>query len=418
MPKDSGLASIIAFCAALDHAQDRQALGRVIVAQLTAVGAIEWTALYILAEDGRHYLRLAEQGPAPSEPRSLPVRPEFDQLGFAPQEHPIPADSLGALSSLLPKGLESLLPLRSRGRLLGLCFLGPAASPVDDAAARHDRLTATALCAALALDNLFLWTESRQSRQLMRRRDRMRSLETMAAGLAHEIRNPLTSIKTFVTLAPERRQDAEFMSRFAHVAAEDVGRIERLIKEILDYAKSADPAFKPEDVNDVVDSSVHFLELTAKDRGITVVKEFEPDLPPVAMDRHQIQQVVMNLLINAVEAMAGGPGRLALATRRLRKHGTEEWVQIAVSDSGCGIPTDRLERIFDPFYTTKHESRDREGTGLGLAIAHQMVRDHRGYLDVTSRPGVGTTFFVNLPVHPPSQPPAHGVERRRSSRDE
>lgn len=417
MPQDSGPASILAFCSALGHTQGQRELGNLIVAHLAAVAGVEWIILYVLDEEGRSFLRLAEQGPAPPELPSLSIGPEVTRLERVPTGHFMPADSFDGFGSLMPRGLESVLPLRARDQLLGFCLIGPTIPTGTDRPARDERLILSGQCAALGLDHLRLWTESRQSRQMMRRQDRMRSLETMAAGLAHEIRNPLTSIKTFITLAPERREDPEFMSRFAQVAAEDVGRIERLIKEILDYAKSADPIFRPEDVNEVVATSLHFMELTAADRGITVVKELDSGLPPVTLDRHHIQQVLMNLIINAMDAMAGRPGRLTLATRLLRKHGTEEWVQIAVSDTGCGIQADTLEHIFDPFYTTKHESAEREGTGLGLAIAHQMVRDHRGYLDVTSQPGVGTTFFVNLPIRPPSQPPPPGFERRRPTRD-
>ena len=124
----------------------------------------------------------------------------------------------------------------------------------------------------------------------------------------------------------------------------------------------------------------------------------------------------MNLFINGVESMAGRTGRLTVATRRTTKHGTEAWVQIEVTDTGCGIAADTLEHIFDPFFTTKHESAEREGTGLGLAIAHQIVRDHGGYLEVTSRPGQGTSFFVNLPVDPPRRAQAPPIERRRPTR--
>jgi signal transduction histidine kinase len=414
---DSGLTSIIAFCTALGTTQDRQELGALIIRHFAAAGAVDMAALYLLDEESRQYVRLAAHGPVPPEPRIIPTGPELDRLSDAAISGLVPASSLNRSGFMLPQGTEWLLPFASRGRLLGFCLLGPTTAPAEHAEHRRERLSLAGLCTSLALDNFSLWNESRTTRQLMRRSDRMRSVETMAAGFAHEIRNPLTSIKTFITLAPDRRNDPEFMSRFSQVAAEDVGRIERLIKEILDYARSAEPAFKPEDLNEVVAASIHFLELTATDRAIELSKDFGEGLPPVTMDRHQIQQVVMNLVINAVEAMTGGPGALSLSTRRVRKHGTDEWVQIAVSDTGCGIPADTLEHIFDPFYTTKHESTEREGTGLGLAIAHQMVRDHRGYIEVTSRPGAGTTFCVNLPIHPPSHPPAPGTERRRASRN-
>ena len=118
------------------------------------------------------------------------------------------------------------------------------------------------------------------------------------------------------------------------------------------------------------------------------------------LDRQQIKQVLMNLLLNAMDAMAETGGRLTARTHRLTKASGDTWVQIEVADTGSGISPADLEHIFDPFYTTKHESGEREGTGLGLTIVHQIVQEHYGYIEVTSHVGVGTTFYVNLPVNP------------------
>ncbi len=413
---DSGPGSLIDFLSALSAASDRPTLGSVIVQQLAAVAATKTALLYVLNDEGRGYLLLAAEGSTSGAPPALPFSAEWDRLGAAPSTEPILCASLGEVASQFPREATSLLPLSARGRLLGFCLLSLPIPSEEQGPIHLEQLALAGCCASLALDNHVLWNESRQTRHLMRRSDRMRSVETMAAGFAHEIRNPLTSIKTFITLAPDRRHDADFMARFSQVAAEDVERIERLIKEILDYARTSPPSFAPEDLNDVVAASVHFLELTAHDRAIEITKHFDGGLPPVPMDRHQIQQVLMNLFLNALDAMNGCPGRLSLTTRRLRKHGTEDWVQIAVADTGCGIPAEALGHVFDPFYTTKHESPEREGTGLGLAIAQHIVRDHRGYIDVSSQPGVGTTFTVNLPVHPPAPPSVPLADRRRESR--
>ena len=120
------------------------------------------------------------------------------------------------------------------------------------------------------------------------------------------------------------------------------------------------------------------------------------------LDRQQIKQVLLNLFINAMEAIGGDQGgRLSVRTRKLVKPVNEPWVQIEVEDSGPGIDPQDLDHIFDPFYTTKHESGEREGTGLGLTIAHQIVQEHGGYVEVASEVGHGTRFMVNLPVNPP-----------------
>jgi signal transduction histidine kinase len=262
-------------------------------------------------------------------------------------------------------------------------------------------LTTLAQNAAVALDNAILYEDLRRSRLLMRRTDRLRSLETIAGGFAHEIRNPLTSIKTFVQLAPERKHDDEFIGHFSQIVHEDVLRIERLIQEILDYARYMEPKFSIENLNDIVSSCLYFVEVKAESKNITVEKDYARTLPHVMLDRQQIKQVLLNLLINAMEAMGDRGGRLVLRTRPLRKPGGDQWAQIEVSDTGPGIAQADLDHIFDPFYTTKHHSEEREGTGLGLTIVHQIIQEHHGYIEVESQPGRGTTFYVSLPIRQP-----------------
>jgi signal transduction histidine kinase len=260
-------------------------------------------------------------------------------------------------------------------------------------------LSTLARSAAISLDNALLYEDLKRQKSLVRRTDRLRSLETVAGGFAHEIRNPLTSIKTFVQLAPERRDDPEFIGSFSKVVTEDVNRIERLIQEILDYARYMEPRFTKEDLNEVVESSLYFVGVGAENKGVKVEKEMAGDLPAVLLDRQQIKQVLMNLFMNAMDAMTKG-GTLAVRTRRLARGEGEEWVQIEVADTGCGIREEDLEHIFDPFFTTKHESQEREGTGLGLAIVHQIVQEHRGNIEVDSTAGVGTAFYVSMPTDP------------------
>jgi signal transduction histidine kinase len=223
----------------------------------------------------------------------------------------------------------------------------------------------------------------------------------MAGGFAHEIRNPLTSIKTFIQLAPERRNDAEFMEQFGQVVCDDVERIERLIHEILDYARYMTPKLTVENLNDIVTSCLYFIDVKASSKAIAIQRDLDSEVPEVKLDRQQIKQVLLNLFINAMEAIGDRGGHLTVRTKKRLKDVNEAWVQIEIEDSGPGILPKDLEHIFDPFYTTKHTSGEREGTGLGLTIAHQIIREHGGYIEVSSEMDRGTTFFVNLPVNPP-----------------
>ena len=284
---------------------------------------------------------------------------------------------------------------------MGFCNLGQRANQGMYSNEELSLLRTLAQHAAIAIDNALLYEDLRRSQLLMRRTDRLRSLETMAGGFAHEIRNPLTSIKTFIQLAPERRDDAEFMEQFSQVVCEDVERIERLIHEILDYARYMTPKLTVENLNDIVTSCLYFIDVKASSKAITIHRDLNSEVPDVKLDRQQIKQVLLNLFINAMEAIGDHGGHLTVRTRKRLRESNEAWVQIEVEDSGPGISVKDLEHIFDPFYTTKHTSGEREGTGLGLTIAHQIIREHGGYIEVSSEIDRGTTFFVNLPVNPP-----------------
>jgi signal transduction histidine kinase len=259
-------------------------------------------------------------------------------------------------------------------------------------------LTAMAQSAANALDSLLVYEDLHQSQTLMRRTDRLRSLEIIAGGFAHEIRNPLTSIKTFIQLAPERKDDIDFIQDFSRVVLDDVHRIERLIGEILDYARYMEPKLTDEDLNDLVSSCLYFIAVKADGRGIKVEKELATELPRAMLDRQQIKQVLLNLLLNAMDAIGERGGILRVKTNKLMRPTGDVWVQIEIEDTGQGISTAYLDHIFDPFFTTKHTSGENAGTGLGLTIAHQIIQEHHGEIRVQSTEGVGTIFRINLPA--------------------
>ncbi len=292
------------------------------------------------------------------------------------------------------------LPHISRGRLIAFSLLGRNVSHESILPSTLSLLKALAQTATNALDTRMLLEDLHRSHLLMKRTDRLKSLETIAGGFAHEIRNPLTSIKTFIQLAPERKDDPDFIREFSRIVLDDVYRIERLIEEILDYARYMEPKLTEEDVDDIVSSCLYFIEVKADSRGIKIEKELSSNLPRVMLDRQQIKQVFLNLFLNALDAMHEHGGVLRVRTRTLVKPGGTPWVQIETEDTGHGIQDTDLEHIFDPFFTTKHESGEHEGTGLGLTIVHQIIEEHHGDIQVKSSAGSGTTFLVNLPAIP------------------
>lgn len=294
---------------------------------------------------------------------------------------------------------EVCIPFLIKNKLIGFCNLGRKINRGMFSTEDLNLLTTLAQQAAIVLENAKLYEEQKKAKILMRRADRLASLGTLAAGLAHEIRNPLTSIATFAELLPERKDDEEFMSSFCGIARSEAERIKILLTELLDYARPTAPKLEDSDINGVVESMVLFIGKEAEKKEVRVLAEFAEGLPKIMVDKHQIKQVFLNLLMNAIEAVPSG-GEITIATRSFAPRGNMDFVRIEIRDTGVGIPEENLDRIFDPFFTTKHDSDTHVGTGLGLAIAHQIVQEHRGSIDVESRIGKGTTFYVNLPINP------------------
>jgi signal transduction histidine kinase len=246
--------------------------------------------------------------------------------------------------------------------------------------------------AAIAIENAKLYEDLKRSKSYIRRADRLASLGTLTAGLAHEIRNPLVAIKTLTQLLPDRLEDEEFRNHFLQIASGEVDRISSLVNELLEFARPSEPKLETEDINTILDGMLLLISTETKKKFIQVVKEYTPDLPPVTVDREQIKQVFLNVLLNALQATPEN-GTITVKTRSFFKPGGEHYVQIEFTDTGSGIPAEYLEDIFTPFFTTK-----TKGSGLGLSISNQIIQDHKGYIDVKSYVNRGSTFFVNLPV--------------------
>ena len=217
--------------------------------------------------------------------------------------------------------------------------------------------------------------------------EKLKAVSTLAAGMAHEIKNPLTAILTFAEFIPEKRSDPEFLDKLHHVLTEEARRIKGIVEELLDFAKPKTPQFKPVDLRLLIGSTVDLLSTELLKRQIAWTVSCEHNGANVHADPDQIRQVLINLIQNAADAMPTG-GTLTLITQA-----PDGYLEMLVSDTGQGIPKDLLPRIFDPFVTTKSQ-----GTGLGLAVVHSIVQAHHGTIHVDSHPGRGTTFTVRLPL--------------------
>jgi signal transduction histidine kinase len=412
-PSPSMLLNIVTqFAADLGAMTDLTTIGNRIIQELCHAGGTAHGALFLLDREQECYRRTSMVGPLaptlvpPTLAMDHPLPHHLLATNRIMTQANAPADlqdtdfEVGARSAMESMQALRIVPHINKGRLIAFSLLGAAQPMPEENSPSRFLLAALAQTATNALDTIVLYEDLHRSHLLMKRTDRLKSLETIAGGFAHEIRNPLTSIKTFVQLAPERKDDPQFIQEFSKVVLDDVYRIERLIQEILDYARYMEPKLTEEDFNDIVASCLYFIDVKADNQGIKIEKELADDLPRVMLDRQQIKQVLLNLFLNAMDSMARTGGRLRVQTSKLVKPGGSVWVNIEIEDTGEGIQETNLEHIFDPFFTTKHESGEHEGTGLGLTIVHQIIQEHHGEIRVKSSIGVGTTFFVSLPAVP------------------
>lgn len=288
---------------------------------------------------------------------------------------------------------EVSIPFISRGQLIGMINLSHKFNKDIYSHEDIELLSTLANQTAVAIENARLYEDLKRSKSYIRRADRLASLGTLTAGLAHEIRNPLVAIKTLTQLLPERLDDEEFRTQFLQIASGEVDRISSLVTELLEFARPSDPKLELENINTILDGMLLLASTETKKKQINIIKNFASDLPPVQIDREQIKQVFLNILLNAVDATREN-GKITVKTKSFIKPGGEPFAQIEFTDTGCGIPEEYLEDIFNPFFTTKST-----GSGLGLSISNQIIQDHRGYIDVESQLDKGSSFFINLPVN-------------------
>jgi two-component system sensor histidine kinase HydH len=230
--------------------------------------------------------------------------------------------------------------------------------------------------------------EVRRLQQEVERTKRLASLGSLAAGVAHEIRNPLSSIKGFATYFREKLKDSPQDRDTATTMIQEVERLDRVIGQLLEFARPSILKIKPVRVSDLIQHSLKLIEGDARSKGIEVKTDIPPDLPDIPMDGDRINQVLLNLYLNGIQAMNGG----GLLEVKVSRDDARKITTITVSDSGRGIELADQERIFDPYFTTKSD-----GTGLGLAIVHKILDAHGGSIKVRSQPGAGTRITINLP---------------------
>jgi len=281
---------------------------------------------------------------------------------------------------------EVCIPIQSKKRLVGVITLGKKQNGEMFTDEDLKILSTMANQVAIVIENAMLYKK-------MLRTDRLAVVGTMAARLAHEIRNPLVSIKTVTELLPERIDDPEFRDHFLKIAIKEINRIKLLLDDLLNYAKRSTPRFQITNIIQILSDMVLIVKSETRSKNIQINFLNHDNFPEIMIDPDQMKQVFLNVLLNATQACEDN-GHIKISTTVIEKDPYQQYAQVSISDDGIGIPEEDIENLFNPFFTTKIG-----GIGLGLSTTHQIVQEHNGYIEVDSKTNVGTVFYINLPLN-------------------
>jgi signal transduction histidine kinase len=251
-------------------------------------------------------------------------------------------------------------------------------------------LTSIAEQCASAIDKAYLIETQRfQYDQLTHQTEKLAALGRMAAGIAHEINNPLAGILLYSSHLSKKVDQDSPIREGLDIISHETARCRDIIQNLLEFSRNDKPRREPADLNNVVEQALNIVENELRLQHIRLTRHLSKELPEVLMDANQMEQVFVNLLINAAEAI----GEFGKIDVRSRLAADGDHLILDISDTGSGIPHDILGKIFEPFFSTKSK-----GTGLGLSVSYGIVQNHKGTLRVSSRPGKGTRFTISLPV--------------------
>jgi two-component system, NtrC family, sensor histidine kinase HydH len=380
----------------LPAATSKEALTHVILRRLHGSGRVPVCSVYLWEASRDAYGLLGIRGEVNPEPLAAVAGPPFTD-GFTEEgrrwyarvelarraraDDPLAVELLQLMDAM---HADLTVPFRSGEVVLGWMHLRDEEWSDGFSADEIHRLVEVADLATVSLSNIEEFSKLEEAHRLA-------ALGAMAAGLAHEIRNPLAGIKGAAQYlqAENLESDAEDM---LDVVVTEVDRLNVVVSQFLEYARPFELDTAQDHLNAIVTHVLHVLRAQGVPDGVTLVEELGPDLPPVSVDRHRLSQVLLNLCQNGLQAMPHG-GTLTVRTRKRTSRQGRTFLEVAVHDTGAGIPGEALEKLFVPFFTTKES-----GTGLGLPISQRIVQAHGGDLEVSSQPGRGSTFQVVLPL--------------------
>jgi two-component system NtrC family sensor kinase len=235
-----------------------------------------------------------------------------------------------------------------------------------------------------------------QTQRQLIQSEKLASVGRLAAGVAHQINNPLTGVLTYSSLLLRDKPEEDADREDLQVIVNETLRCREIVKGLLEFSKQTEPQKEAVDINDVITNSLTLTKNQALIHNVKVITALSDRLPPIVVDGGQIQEVLLNIILNAIDAMPEG-GELQVSTNMTDNTRCEgnQCVQIQVADTGCGISQEDLDKVFDPFFSTK----GAKGTGLGLAVAYGVIEKHQGKIRMESEVGKGTTCIIDLPVN-------------------
>lgn len=338
--------------------------------------------------------RLAEQDAATIERQFEELRSVPLQRGFTSDNQLRPQPTEGEIREILAK----INKVRPEDELnCGACGYNNCR---DKAVAVFQGLAELEMCLPYLIDKLERMNrEIVEAQERLIRSARLASMGELAAGVAHEINNPLAGVLTYLKLIQRKlaadqvpRDDLAKFRQYLQTMEQETIRCADIVKNLLEFARPSEPSITPLSVEEVIKKSLFLVRHQIALQNINVVERYEEGLPPIMADNKQMQQVLLNLVINAAQAMPEG-GELCISA--YHAHDRDGHVVIEIQDTGVGIPPENLPRVFDPFFTTKS---NQKGTGLGLSVVSSIVAKHGGRIDVESMVGKGSTFRVFMPT--------------------
>ncbi|MBN2245663.1 MAG: GAF domain-containing protein [Candidatus Aminicenantes bacterium] len=285
-------------------------------------------------------------------------------------------------------GVELCFPLVSMNRLIGIIFIGAKQDETGYTDQELSLIYSLTPQTGIALENAVLYKEQRERFRRMSRADKLATIGELAAGAAHEIRNPLTAIKStlqYLTGKIEGKKENTLLKN----ALSETERIDEILSALLSFSRPSEIKRESEDLIKIINECLELISFQARKMKVEITRIYPKDPVIFTFDKSQLKQLFLNLFLNSIQSMRDG-GELKIEIQKV----PEGKILIAISDAGEGIPEEYLDKIFDPFFTTK-----KGGTGLGLSICYGIIQSHKGEIEIKNNSGQGTTAFIRLPAN-------------------